>query len=125
MKMENKKPEIGPSGRTLGVRTPPNENADIEPDLNGIVHPGTGGMSASPNSPMNLPVSKRPPELGGKGKDPIWCISSCNLGPGLTYTPDTTKPGHGFIEPSTPMPISKYQQLLEGTQKQWKLFKVK
>ena len=73
----------------------------VGPD--GLVHPGTGGMSVSPYDPGNLPEHRRPPEFGGTGRDPVWEHHSDQLGPDLQYRPDPHNPGgHGFVEPSHP-----------------------
>jgi RHS repeat-associated protein len=109
-------PEVGPTARTLGARP----GTDI-PVQGGMVQPQTGGMSVSPGGPHNLPSHRRPPEFGGTGKDPVWCINGCDLPEGLTYRPDPHNPtGHGFIEPSRAMNYSEYEQLLESTQNLWK-----
>jgi RHS repeat-associated protein len=118
MKNDGGVPEIGPSARTLGARP----GTDIPVDSNGMVHPGSGGVSVSPHSPTNLPQHRRPPEFGGTGRDPVWRIGSANLPEGLTYRPDPHNPGgHGFIEPSRPMSISEYQNLLASSQGTWSL----
>lgn len=64
-------PMAGPTARTLGARPGSPPDGDI-PIVGGMVRPGTGGMSVSPPPPENLPPHRRPPEYGGKGKDPIW-----------------------------------------------------
>ena len=108
-------PELGPSARTLGARTD-----DIPVGADGLVRPGTGGMSVSPGAPGNLPPHRRPSGFGGTGKDPVWCASTCDLPDGLTYRPDPSNPGgHGFIEPASPMTFDAYQGLLEQTQSIW------
>jgi hypothetical protein len=110
-------PEVGPTGRTLGARP----GTDIKPDKSGMVKPETGGMSASPGSPYNLPEHRRPPKFGGTGKDPVFCIGKCDLGPDLRFRPDPKNPtGHGFIEPARPMSIDEYQRALEATRGLWK-----
>jgi hypothetical protein len=121
MKMnEDGAPEVGPTGRTLGARVPPNKFADIKPDENGIVYPNTGGMSASPNSVYNLGPNQKPVQFGGNGKDPVWCIYECDLGPNLRFNQNSST--HGFIEPAYPMNVDKYQQALAATRNSWHLF---
>lgn len=107
-------PILGDTGRALG---PTPRDIPVGPD--GMVRPGTGGMSVSPDSPMNLPLSRRPPEFGGAGKDPVWQISSSDLGTDLTYRPDPDMFGHGFIEPAYPMPFQTYQQAVWDTRPNW------
>jgi hypothetical protein len=46
------KPEVSPTARGLGVRAGRDVAAIDKDDL---VFPGGGGMSVSPDSPMNLP----------------------------------------------------------------------
>ncbi len=59
-------PETGPSARTLGVR-PGIDVAATAPDE--MVLPGQGGISVSPDDPMNLPAFRRPPDFQGTGRD--------------------------------------------------------
>ena len=106
-------PQIGDTARTLGVRA----NVDILIDGNGMVHPGTGGMSVSPR-PADLPMHRRPIEFGGTGKDPVWRINTRNLGPDLKYVPDA--PGHGTVQPTRSMLFEEYQEALANTQKDWR-----
>jgi hypothetical protein len=121
MKMgEDDLPEVGPTGRTLGARVPPNKYVDIRPDSEDMVHPNTGGMSASPDSVYNLDDFHRPQEYDGKGKDPVWCIYECDLGPNLKFNPDTSK--HGFIEPVSVMSEPMYQEELAATRERWHLY---
>ena len=104
-------PQTGPTARTLGSRP----GTDI-PSAGGLVRPGTGGMSVSPDDPMNLPKHRRPPQLDGTGKDPVYRMNTADLPPGLRYRPDPAKPReHGFIEPAHEMPDPSYQGLLEST----------
>ncbi|MBY0231471.1 MAG: hypothetical protein K2W96_19475 [Gemmataceae bacterium] len=53
-------PRCGADAKSLGARIGPGE--DIEPDEDGAVHPGTGGMSVSP-SPGCLPPHRQPKRL--------------------------------------------------------------
>lgn len=77
-------PELGSSAKTLGARP----GIDIPVDEGGMVRPGTGGTSVN-DSPTGMPEYRRPPSFGGSGKDlNMYCISSCDLGPGLRYVPD-------------------------------------
>ncbi|MBI1835616.1 MAG: hypothetical protein HYR92_07720, partial [Burkholderiales bacterium] len=110
-------PEVGSSARQLGVR----EGVDITPDAQGIVRPGTGGMSVTPDDPMGLPLHRRPGSLGGTGKDHVYCIGTECLPDGLQYRPDPKNPsGHGFIEPSRPMSFQEYQRLIQETLDRWR-----
>src|SRR5262249_47423529 len=102
-------PLVGRSARALGVRTP---NESTNPDVTAtdaadIIQPGTGGMSVAPNDPANLPRLRRPPVLGGTGKDPVWEIDTDDLGPDLQFRQDSTT--HGLIEPARPMTLAEYE----------------
>ena len=52
----------------------------------------------APDDPASLPRHRRPRDLGGTGRTPVWEIDEELLGPRLAYRPDPTKPEvHGFI----------------------------
>ena len=105
-------PTIGPTARTLGVRP----DDDI-PVINDRVAPGTGGMSVAPDSPMNLPDHRRPPQFGGTGKDPVWGIEIDSLGNEIQFRQD--KPSHGLFEPAREMPIDEFQLALASLASRW------
>jgi len=81
-------------------------------------------MSVSPDQPAHLPDFRRPPELGGTGRDLVWFIHDHDLEHELRYRPDPDSPNtHGFIEPAFPMTLQVYQKALENSQGRWqKLF---
>ena len=110
-------PQLGGSARTLGVRLGRDVSALAGSDP---VQPGQGGMSVSPDDPLNLPLHRRPPEFGGTGADPVWSLEAADLGPKLCYRPDPKHSGHGFIEPAYPMTADEYRQALEATQSLWR-----
>jgi hypothetical protein len=92
--------------------------------IDGMVGPGEGGISVSPDDPRRLPSFRRPPELDGTGRDPVFAIDEQDLGPDLIYRPDPRNPdGHGFIEPVRPMPFEVYQQALIATQSAWRRYR--
>ena len=108
-------PEVGPNARLLGVR----DGIDII-SQNGYVLPETGGMSVSPDDPKRLPRFRRPPELGGTGRDPTFTIESELLPSDLTYRADPLDPhSHGFIEPARPMTFAEFQQAIGETRLSW------
>ncbi len=110
-------PEEGGIARTLGIRA----GIDVPVSKSEqLLQPGQGGMSASPDDPLNLPVFRRPPEYQGVGKDPVWTITIAELGPSLVYRPDPTSARHGFIEPARPMPLADYQHALSQTRALWR-----
>ena len=88
-------PMVGSTAKTLGARP----GVDIPVGDDGMVSPGTGGMPVN-DSATGMPEYRRPPALGGSGKDlNMYCMDSCDLPPGLNYRPDPGLPGHGFVEP--------------------------
>lgn len=109
-------PVAGRSARSLGARP----GTDIPVDDAGLVRPGKGGMSVSPDDPHNLPRHRLPPELGGTGKDPAWAIGEYELGDQLAYRPDPANPTHGFVEPAGIMLFDEYQRALHATQARWR-----
>ena len=109
--------------RNLGVRTT-GPHIDIEADAHGIVRPSAGGMSVTPDDPsvtpddpMELPRHVKPPKLGGRGKRPVWLISSALIADQLATRQD--EPTHWLIEPSSPMVLHTYESALAATAPQW------
>jgi hypothetical protein len=114
------KPEVSPTARGLGVRP---GGGDVPARLpNDLVYPGQGGLSASPDTPLNLAVFRRPAKFQGTGKDSVWEIDSAVLPLfNLSYRIDPKTPKHGYIEPAVPMTLDDYQRLLAATQSEWRL----
>ena len=114
-------PVVGRSARWLGVR-PPAEVRGGHPDVPAtepaaIVNPGVGGMSVAPDDPAGLSSFRRPPALGGTGKDPVWEIDSDDLGSDLQFRLDT--PAHGLIEPARPITLAEFEAALAATRGRW------
>lgn len=108
---ETGRPQIGPRG--LGVRV----GHDVCPDSAGLVVPGGGGMSVTPDDPMELPIFCRPRSLGGTGKAPVWQLYAPDLPSTLQYRNDSRT--HGLIEPTTPMPLAHFEHYLAETAAHW------
>lgn len=118
------KPAVGRSATSLGVRIP----QDIQPDENGLVEPGQGGMSVSP-SLQDLPDFLVPerleylvPGASGRDKHRVWRMgegdfTASAVSADLSLRPD--KPGHGLVEPASRMTLTEYENALAATQKQW------
>lgn len=115
MEQIDDRPGLGSNARSLGARP----DWDIPVDTLGLVRPGDGGMSVSPDSPLNLPDHRRPSEWDGTGKDPIWAIPKELLGDDLVYRPDPVDPSHGFVEPARIMTFNEYEEALHETQEFW------
>jgi len=113
---QDEKPEVGPTSRSLGAR-PGIDVAAVNPD--DLIGPGVGGMSVSPDNPLNLPAYRRPPAFQGTGRDPVWTLSVADLGPDLIYHPDPSNPGHGFLEPARRMTVAEYQRALAQSRELW------
>jgi hypothetical protein len=109
-------PQIGRNVRTLGIRPGKDVPAMLPNDL---VNPGEGGLSVSPDDPLNLPYFRRPPEFQGTGQDPVWVFESNQLGADLYYRADPSHAGHGFIEPTRTMTLDEFEQAIIGIQKLW------
>ena len=106
-------PRIHPNH--LGVRVGPGR--DIQADNRGVVHPGTGGMSVTPDDPMDIHRHFRPRDLGGRGKRPVWLIPAALIADRLATRQD--EPKHWLVEPSTPMALAAYESALAETAPHW------
>ena len=109
-------PRVERSAKGLGVRV--GENGDVEPDADAYVYPGAG-MSVAPDDPLFLPEYRRPPELLGSARHPVWCISESDLPEELVVIIDD--PEHGVIGPARAMPLPDYEAALASTQRNWRL----
>lgn len=122
-KCTDAKPRCGDKFGHLGVRVPPACKPDVIPDPTGIVSPGVGGLSVAPDDPKLLPLGLLPPEMGGtylKDDSLIYGLNIESLGVDLLFRPDSMRPEeHGFVEPSSPMHIDRYQDCLCGTRISW------
>ncbi|MEO5965070.1 MAG: hypothetical protein ABIR11_06360 [Candidatus Limnocylindrales bacterium] len=109
-------PMLDESARTLGARP----QIDVPDDAADDVESGTGGMSVAIGSPSALPAHRRPPALGGSGRDRVYSIGTGELGAELRWRRDPVGPsGHGFIEPVRRMAFSDYQAALWATRPHW------
>jgi hypothetical protein len=127
------RPKVGPTARTLGARVPPDPKPDVTPDSNGMVQPGTGGMSVAPNW-RHLPTHRIPkrlrhlvPKAHGKNEDACWRLGDGPFadGPvaeGLSLRVDA--PRHGLIEPDAVTAEPAYQAALAATGGEWTIDEV-
>ena len=111
----NGKPVTGRSARKLGVRIC-GPQIDI-PIHAGRVYPQTGGMSVTPDDPMQLPKIRLPKSLGGEGRDPIFYLQVPNLCSALNLRRD--KRTHALIEPAQCCLFEEFEQNLHGTKEKW------
>jgi hypothetical protein len=95
---------------------------DVDPDSDGFLYPGGGGLSVAPNDPFHLPDHRRPKgPFRGTGRHPIWAIAEDVLPEELDYRqyPPTELPPHGVIEPSAAMLVDMFQMRLVDTRNRW------
>ncbi len=111
----NGKPLTGRSARKLGVRIC-GPRADI-PIRAGRVSPQTGGMSVTPDDPMQLPIIRLPKSLGGEGRDPVFYLQVPNLCSALNLRRD--KRTHALIEPAQCCLFEEFEQNLYNTKEKW------
>ena len=130
MRAEGDVPALGDND--LGVRLP----TDIEPDAQGNVSPGTGGMSVAPSLRL-LPLHRVPKRLAGlvrKARGPntfcVWSMGDGAFGAGkvtddLALRLDPVHPKrHGFVEPAREMSFDAYEAELQATRLRWQLDEV-
>lgn len=112
-------PLCGSDDCMLGVRP----GVDVHPDGGGLIHPGRGGMSATPNSPKGLPPHLRPESLGGFSRLPVFFTSVETLPRSLSYVPSQKKPErHGEVEPAVSTALDSFQRVLCATANLWRLW---
>ena len=113
-------PSLGRTARKLGIRIPD----DVKPTLEGLVLPGTGGMSVATGSPWNLPAHRRPRSMGkcstGPDGDSVYAIEipldrTLNL-----WARPTPPEGHAEVEPMEAVPLSEYEANLAATRPAWR-----
>jgi hypothetical protein len=133
MLSDSGRPVIGAERNMLGIRTPPDEPADIIPDGNGNVGPNLGGMSVNPSISFMLPVHwpkrwhKQYPQFkGARGGDGIEVFMHGDgefmrapITDDLQLRPDGPK--HGVVEPAREMALNQYVAALASTQNDWRL----
>ena len=109
-------PKVGRSGRELGVRTA-GPTRDLPLSQDGMVEPGTGGMSVALDAARNLPKPRLPRSLGGEGRDPVFRMFT-------DYVPRTLllrldRYPHALIEPGRRCPLPDFESALTGTRSLW------
>ena len=127
MVLAGDKPQVGAMSKCLGVRP-----GEIPVAADGLVYPGTGGMSVAPDwqelPPHLIPKRLQPlaPKARGPGSFTCWALGAGpfvagTVAPDLVLRPDPKDPTrHGFIEPTHPMTPDEYQTALAATLDQWK-----
>ena len=121
-------PQPGRGARLLGVRVPPVENPDVQPDAAGNVHPLGGGMSVCREWRQLMPhrIPRRLQGLrrgaSGRSEDKIWrlgdgAFASASIDSALSLRVDHAP--HGSVEPSRRMGLADYEAALAATAPKW------
>jgi hypothetical protein len=125
---DNGLPVVGSESKMLGVRVPPHQQPDITRDANGIVIPGTGGMSVAPTW-RDLPYFLIPKRLrslmpDARGRNELACFRhgagdfvESVVSESLVLKPDSRS--HATIQPTRSMPLADFQQALAATRDGW------
>jgi hypothetical protein len=109
-------PKIGRTGRELGVRTA-GPTRDLPVNREGLVEPGTGGMSVALDAAQNLPKPRLPRSLGGEGRDPVFTMFSEEVPRTLVLRVDRYP--HALIEPGRRCFLLDFESALAGTRPLW------
>lgn len=110
-------PETGPSSNKLGAR--PGKDLPVE---EGRVKPQTGGMSTTVGGLERLPFHARPRHLGGDGQNPVFRLSTDDLGACLAArADDESNATHRVVEPTVECEFDQYQLALFATRTKWEV----
>src|SRR5437763_1899032 len=105
-------PQIGRSGRQLGVRID-GPIRDLRVGEDGIVEPESGGMSVALDATRNLPKPRLPRSLGGEGRDPVFTMRRAELAEPLILRVD--RHPHALIEPIRRCLLVEFESDLAST----------
>ncbi len=136
MRIDRDRPEVGRGGSLLGVRVGDGIDDDINPDREGCVQPGQGGMSVSP-SIESLPPHRTPrrlrerypekfPDATGSNRHHCWSFGEGPFAPGrvadrLRLGLDPNAPErHGLVGPDDRMKVADYESALAATRNWWR-----
>ncbi len=122
------KPKIDcEGGAGLGVRVPPDPNADVHPDESGNISPGEG-MSVAPNIEaldwFRIPKRLKHlyPDAIGSNKQVIWSMGEgpfVDAAVGSSLVLRVTSDTHGQVEPDKKLLLDEFQSALARTQNEW------
>jgi hypothetical protein len=78
-------------------------------------------MSVAAEDAQNLPPHRRPPALGGIGRESVFVAQERDVTKPLRYRPDPARSEeHGFIEPKAEMMLGAFRLALCDTKPIWK-----
>jgi hypothetical protein len=123
-------PIVGSNSKELGVRVPPNPNADVDLDGNGHVITNGKGMSVADHWRYMLGhlVPKRlvPICPGATGSNSLTCyklgegaFAGAPLDDELVLVLKSHDPHTGNVAPSQSVPIQQFQAALAATRTRW------
>jgi hypothetical protein len=123
------RPRVGRSATALGVRVA-GPHADVHPDVDGLVHPGGGGMSVTIDDVRMMPTVRRPAWIvvdgaEGASKHPLFALPVVAGPLALRVrreSDDETEQArfaHGFVEPANSTPLEHYEAAVTGTRPNW------
>jgi len=116
-------PVVGNDARMLGVRIPPHQRPDIQPDPAGDVRPQSGGMSVVADDPLDMKPWLLPQGTRFRGtsrKGIVYEIEEDIVHPPLALRPDG--PPHHVVEPAAQMPLPVFEAGLTATRRHWKVY---
>jgi hypothetical protein len=125
-------PVVGSDSKELGVRVPPNPNADVDVDDDGNVLLNGQGMSVAENWRYLLPhlVPRRLKAIfpAASGSNRLACFKlgsgpfqAGSLQGGLVLVLKTHDPHAGNVVPSQLMLVQEFQDHLAATRSEWSL----
>lgn len=123
-------PVVGSNSKELGVRVPPDPNADIDLDGNGSVLLNGKGMSVAEHWRYLLghliPKRLKPIFPGATGSNSLTCykhglgaFAEAPLNHELTVVMKQDNPHAGNVVPSHPAALEQFQAALAATRVQW------
>ena len=109
-------PRVGRAARELGVRVE-GDVIDLHVAVDGSVAPESGGMSVALVDARHLPKHRRPPSLGGEGRDPVFAFPTARMPVDLAIRVD--RHPHGLVEAAFPCKLLHYEERLAATRSFW------
>ena len=109
-------PRVGRSSRELGVRID-GPMRDLAVGQDGVLEPGSGGMSVALDAAHNLPKPRLPKSLGGEGRDPVFTMITEAVPRTLRVRPDRYP--HALVEPSDRCHLRDFESDLASTRPLW------
>jgi hypothetical protein len=127
---DGERPLIGDEQNHLGVRVVADPRPDVQPDGDGYVGPGQGGMSVAPHW-TKLPPFLIPERLNklvprARGDNALKCFrhgggefADGPVASGLAFRHTSSK--HGLVEPAERMTLDSFQAALAATRNNWEV----